>query len=1082
MKTIEEWLEAHGLGQYSETFKKNDIGIAELSDLTEDDFARLGMSIGHKRRIVRELRTTQVPLTPAERRQVTVLFADIVGFTNMSSGLDPEDLLDVINEFQTKSSQLIKDYQGMVIKFVGDGFLAFFGWPAASERDPLNAVRAAKKLADEFGTGILVDGQPLQLRVGIDTGLAVVGDLASNMPDVFGDVPNLAARLQGLAQPNGVLVSEATYNLVNRFYECEATGPLNVKGLGDITAWSVVSERVNKDQLRFSSMGRAPMQGRAKELANLTSAWETASNGNFQIACVEGEAGLGKTRLTSEFVQYVESKADVFNLFGSPDAGQRPMRPIIELIEQLAGFTNSDSKTIRAKKLEKLVSNASLEGDVHFNVMAELFDLPQKELSAILTPESRRASLLSGLQKVLEHKATERPMLVFIEDLHWLDPTTFEFVTLLGSMPNDLSAMILATTRPERPAPWIEQDNCIVQKLSPLSHEDSASILHDMLGGGNDVLGKVINKIIDRADGIPLYLEELSRSVHMTLDDLAIPASLQDSLMARLDRLGGAKEVALAAAILGRDISVSLLSKLLNRNEGSIRSALDELVMEQVLTASNAKGDVGFQYRFRHALLLEAAYDNQLLRHRRDMHARVADILVAWSENGQDINPETIAHHQSKAHRHSEASASLRQAGLIALNAARYEDAEMLFKSALREFSRAVEGTPTNDETKTIELGINIELGRVLIAREGFAAETVGKAFGEAERIGRQLEPGPAMIGALWGNWLFKLVSGDLPRAMELSTELTMMGQAGAELDDSGLLMEASWALGNTQFWGGELDASAASLAHSVSLYDREKHADHALLYGQDPLVAAQCYTAYTQSIRGEHSASWAAQKAAVAQAKTLDHPFSTAWSLCFPAVVAAFRGEGWGAKRLSAAALDHTSNQVMPFWQTAMTIVHGWANARCGNIDAGLAECQAGLDIYDAIGSNTVQPFFRGLLADCYALAGQNQKAIEMLQSGLDLANVTGEKLSKVILYKMTAELGNGDLYDGKTREKNLLTAIDLAQEAGARSVELDAAYLLAKTNSKNHLDTLKTAISNAPEPTKSRMGRRALKLLEGS
>ena len=1082
MDTVDVWLKALGLGQYSDVFVNNDIDIAELAGLTDDDFNRLGVSIGHKRRMLREIENTNVSLGPAERRQVTVLFADIVGFTNLSSGLDPEDLLDVINEFQDESTKLIEDYQGMVVKFVGDGLLALFGWPIASERDPLNAVRAAKKLAEEFGSQVKVGGKPLELRVGIDTGLAVVGDLASNMPDVFGDVPNLAARLQGLAQPSGVLISEATHNLVNRFYSCNATGPIMVKGLGTINAWALEGERVDINQTYYGDVGRIPLQGRTAELNNLRSIWEVASNGSFQIACIQGEAGLGKSRLSSEFMQQIGPEAKIFTLLGSPDAGQKPMRPIIELIEQLADFTNKDTVAARTKKLEQLVADANLQEGAYFNVIAALSDLPQKDLVANFTPESRRASLLSGLKKILEFKAKSGPLLLLIEDLHWLDPTSFELATLVGAMDDNLSAMILATTRPEIAAPWLNQNNCSVQKLAPLNREDAERILHDMLGGGNEVLAKVINQVIDRADGIPLYLEELSRSVHMALDNLAIPASLQDSLMARLDRLGGAREVALAAAILGRDISVGLLSELLNRDERSIRHALDQLVVEQVLTAIDHGNTHDFQYRFRHALLLEAAYDNQLMRHRREMHSRVSDILTDWSEAGQSWAPDAIAYHQSKAHRHSEATANFRQAGLAALNAARYEDAERLFKSALTDFSKAAAGSPLSDDDKTQELGIKIELGRVLIAREGFAAKAVGEAFADAERIGRELGPSPAMIGALWGTWLFKLVSGDLPRAMELSTELTMMGEAGASLDDSGLFMEASWALGNTEFWGGKLDASIASLTRSISIYDHEKHADHAMLYGQDPFVAAQCYTAYTQSIRGEHSAASAAQDAAIAHAKTLNHPFSTAWSLCFPAVVAVFQGEAEEAKRLSAVALGHTNNQVMPFWQTAMTIVHGWAAARCGDIDTGLAECQAGLNVYGAIGSRTVQPFFRGLMADCYALAGQAEQAKEMLQSGIDLADETGELLSTVILHKMTAELGDGGIYDAKTRDKHLLIAIKLAQETGARSVELDAAYLLAKTTGERHFDILKTAVANAPEPTKTRNGRHALKLLEGN
>lgn len=1079
---VDEWLEVIGLQQYSDVFSTNDIGYAELKDLTEDDFRSLGVSIGHMRKMLRAVKEMRPSVSPAERRQVTVLFADIVGFTQLSTTLDPEDLLDIVNEFQTKSSNLIEDYRGMVVKFVGDGLLAFFGWPVASERDPVNCVRAARKLIEMVQNDIDAKGNRLQLRVGVSTGLAVVGDLASNIPDVFGDVPNLAARLQTSAKPGTVLISEATHSLVNHVFACDPSGPLDVKGLGEITAWRVKAERDDQEQTRMSVLGDGLMRGREAEMRKLLSLWDESKKGSFQIGCIEGEAGLGKSRLASETISQFAATTRILRLFGSPDAGQTPMHLIKDFVLQIAGLSPKDGEAIRTKRMRQALKKAGLTTAEDLAVFAELCEVSFANEDVALTPERKRALLFSGIKTLLETVSQGQPTALLVEDLHWLDPNTLELVSNLGSLRADLPMLLLATSRPEMSPPWSEQSNCTVIKLKPLSPEDSAKILQDVLGGGNDVLGNVIRKIIDRADGIPLYLEELSRSVHMTIDSLAIPSSLQDSLMARLDRLGDAKEVALAASILGRDIEESLLTEILGRDPTSVRNALDQLVFEQVLIAAEPSNFSGQQYRFRHALLQEAAYDSQLMRRRREMHSQIADILVGWLNAGKNTTPETIAYHLKAASRSADASIYFRQAGLLALTTARYEEAEKLFNSALSELANSFDGEEgKTDDAKTLELEIKTELGSVLIAREGFAAKAVGSAFEDAERLGRELGPGPALVRALWGMWLYQLVSGNLDRALELSNELNALGDAFAELDGGGLLLEASWALGNTQFWVGDLDASIENLEKSLTYYSLDAHADHALLFGQDPFVAANCYIGYTQSLRGEHSASWAAQKAAVAHAKKLNHPFTTAWSLCFPAVISVFRGEAWGALKLSEAALNHTNNQMMPFWQTAMTIVHGWAIAKTGNAEAGVQEAQAGLDFYDAIGSRTVQPFFRGLVAETYSLGGKQKEALEMIQSAFSLANETGELVSEILLHKSAAQIFAVNNGQNKAVE-HLKICVELSRNKGAHAVELDAAFELTQISGAEFDQTLKDALAHAPEPRKSRTGRKALAYFESA
>ncbi len=1081
MTKVGEWLDGIGLSQYITIFDENDIGYGELTELTEDDLRNLGVSIGHMRRILSAARDLQKQSAPAERRQLTVLFADIVGFTKMSSDLDPEDLLDVVNSFQATCNSVIQEFRGTLVKFVGDGVLAFFGWPIASEPDAINCIRAAKKLTQVINAEIAVEGRGLQVRAGVATGLVVVGDLASNMPDVFGDVPNLAARLQSVAEPGSVVISDSTHQLVSGVFDCDQTNALEIKGLGKITAWKVGSELDGSGAARLSlPTGGNRMEGRDEELATLNGLWDAAMGGRFQMACIEGEAGLGKSRLATEFLYGVRKQADILTFFGSPDAGQTPLRPIVDLIERVAGFQRWDTPDKRVEKLENLIRTSELEAPGHISTFLDVCGLRKDEALTATTAERRRAMLFEGVKSLIESRAAKKPVVVLFEDLHWLDPTTLELSKYLAELQADRPILLLATTRPEQAAPWPDGKAFSNLRLAPLSKEHATLILQETLGGGNDVLANVIGQILRRADGIPLYLEELSRSVHLTIDNLEIPSTLQDSLMARLDRLGDVREIAQVASILGRDIDLDLLAEVLDQPIEQVRIGLEGLVVEQVLTKSLMSGDAEAQYRFRHALLQEAAYDSQLKRKRREAHATAADVLTKWEASGQSVPPENIAFHLSKSRRSAEAVPYYRKAGLIALGDAHYEDAQRLLENAQEELGKATEAAgETTEEVKTSALEMKTELGSVLIAREGFGAPAVGEAFADAERIGRELGPGPALARALWGNWLYNLVSGKLARALELSQELHGLGEAFASLDGSGLLTEASWALGNSQFWVGQLDDSAASLQKSIDLYDAEAHADHALIYGQDPLVAANCYAAYTQSCRGYHSRSWAAQKAAVAHARTTGHPFSIAWSLSFPALTATFRGEGWAAHRLSTAALQHTSEQMMPFWQTAMTMVHGWSRVRMGEIKGGLAEAEAGLAAYCSIGSKTVQPYFRGMVADCMVRAGRLEDAGNMIRSAFEVAHETGENLSLTWLHIAAAEHLQAQGASESQITDHLEAGLKLSRELGASAPEVNAAYALAKMHGKASAEVLRDVLARAPEPAGSRTGRRALALL---
>ncbi|MEM7498885.1 MAG: adenylate/guanylate cyclase domain-containing protein [Pseudomonadota bacterium] len=1089
MSDIAAWLERHGLGMHAAAFEANDIEPETLRELTEADLRELGLSIGHRRKLMQVIRAMVEggPVSPAipsaranetERRQITVLFADVVGYTALSRRLDPEELFEAINVYQEVCGRVVRRNGGIVSQYVGDGLVALFGWPLASEHDARNGVRSGLAIQSEIAGIGLIGGEPLEVRIGVATGLALVGDLGPEGSDVMGDVPNLAARLQGVARPGEVAIADTTRQLVERAFDCEPFDAVRLKGFEDDTgAWRVLGARAETEAAGRAGAQGVPLIGRAQELERLETAWAEAGAGESGVICIRGEAGMGKSRLLGEFLSGLGEGAEVLRLFGAPDAGQSPLRPVMALLERLAGIRAEDDTAARRTRFEALLAAHGLEGEGFAPIFAEALGLePASSSATTISAERRRAMLFDGTCRMLAGIAARGPTAIAFEDLHWLDPATLDFAARLPAALEGTRALIVATARPEGPIPW---EGAEIVDLRRLAEADAVSLLRHQAGGHSGLDDTVLHQIVERSGGVPLYLEELTKSASDAPESPVIPVTLQDALMARLDRLGEARRITQMAAVIGRDFSASLLAAVMALPATVLAAPLERLVEEQILSREGP-ADIAATpvYSFRHVLLAEAAYESQLRSRRRAAHGAVADALNRAFPEEVQAAPERVARHLAAAGRPAEAVPLFRLAGLRALGQAHYREAEALLGAALEALGDAVaEGAFSRGGSRQMELEILSELGTAQIALKGFAASEVGEVFEQAEALGRKIGPGPALARALWGGWLYHLVSGDLARAEALSRELLALGEgARAETGDTGLLTEAHWAFGDTLFWRGRMAEASRALDESLALFDAEAHGAHALLFGQDPCVAAHCYQAYASWALSDHARVRSSIASAIERAHEIGHPFSMAWALCFGPLVATWREEPWVAKRLSAIALRHTEQQIVPFWQSAMTIVHGWARAGCGEVIEGCAMAEEGLAFYQAIGSRTVQPYFRGLVAECLRAAGRHDAAAAMIEEAFDGARRSGETVSEIWLHIYDARLRRARGVARDQAAAALERAIAMARETGAVELELTAAVERDRLSGDGEADWVRPALARAVDPKKSRAGRRAI------
>jgi class 3 adenylate cyclase/tetratricopeptide (TPR) repeat protein len=796
MQQIADWLKQLGMSEYVQCFAENRIDFSVLPDLTDQDLEKLGVLLGDRRKMLRAISGLKAvdapiavataapaaprPLDTAERRQVTVMFSDLVGSTALSARMDPEDLREVISAYQNCVAETVQRFGGFVAKFMGDGVLIYFGYPQAHEDDAERAVRAGLELIAAVKD--LKTHAVLQTRVGIATGLVVVGDLIGSGEaqerGIVGETPNLAARLQCIAQPNGVVIAESTRRLLGNLFELEDLGAQDLKGIaGPVRAWAALREASVEGRFEaFHASGLTELVGREEELDLLFRRWSKAKTGEGQAVLLSGEPGIGKSRLTAALLERLANAPHTrLRYFCSPQHTDSALYPIISQMERAAGFAHDDTPQAKVDKLDTVLA-LSFTPRQDAALFAEMLSLPNDGRYPVLelAPPQRRQRTLEALTSQVEALSRSNPVLMIFEDVHWLDPTSLEALGRTVDRLRTLGVLLIVTYRPEFEPPWIGRPYVTALTLNRLGEREIAAMI-DGVTGNKPLPESIRQDIIERTDGVPLFVEEMTKAVMETEGEgearkttaavpssaQAVPASLHASLMARLDRLGAAKEMAQIGAVIGREFSHALLAAVAGRAEAELQSALHRLIAAGLLFRQGVPPHA--TYLFKHALVQDAAYGTLLREPRRALHARIAETLRDGFTTIADAEPEVVAHHFTQAALAEAGIEWWSKAGERALRTSAYEEAIAHLEKALA-LAGALAESPTQ---RLLRLRLQIAYGQALIHARGFASQETTAAFSRAREFASGIEEVSERFPVYYGLWASSWVRGELAQMRE---------------------------------------------------------------------------------------------------------------------------------------------------------------------------------------------------------------------------------------------------------------------------------------------------------------------------
>jgi class 3 adenylate cyclase/predicted ATPase len=1026
---------------------------AQVTERLEEPFAQRGLP-------------PAAPHAPeAERRQLTVLFCDLVDSTALASRLDPEDWREVVRAYQDTCAKVIARYDGHIAQYLGDGLLVYFGYPLAHEDDAPRAVRTGlgivEALAQLNGRLAQEHGVQLAVRLGIHTGL-VVGDVGGGTRQeqlALGETPNLAARLQGIATPNTLVISAATFQLLGGFFACQSLGTPLLKGVAQpIEVYQVLYESTARSRLEAAGRTRlTPLVGREQEVALLLERWAQVKEGLGQVVLLSGEAGIGKSRLVQVLTDQVasEPRAWLTPCQCSPYYQNTALYPMIDLLERVAlRFGREESPEQKLRKLEGFVVQYGLPLAEVVPLFAALLSLP---LPADYAPlnlslEQQKQKTLHALLTILRRIAAQQPVLFVMEDLHSVDPTTLEWLSLLVDQGPTARILALLTFRPDFRPPWTGRAHLTQVTLSRLPRHQAAE-LTGRVAQGKALPPEVVAQVVAKTDGVPLFVEELTKMVlesgllqeraeryELTgpLPPLAIPTTLHDSLMARLDRLAAVKGLAQLGATLGREFSYELLQAVSPWDEDTLRRGLHQLVQAEFLYQQGLPPRA--TYTFKHALIQEAAYQSLLWSIRQQYHQRIAQVLAAQFPETAETHPELLAHHYTEAGFSAQALPYWQRAGQRALERSAHLEAVAHLTKGLQGLATL----PDTPERAQQELALHITLGPALMNTKGFEAPEVLHTYARAHELCcQQVRDTQQLFPVLWGLWYLHLVRGQLQRAYEVGEELLGVAR---QRQDPVLCVEAHRALGISLFWRGEFGPAHTHMQHALARYDPQQMRDHVVRYGQEPGVACRFTGAVTLWLLGypDQARQWS--EAALTQAQGVGHAFTLQQTLAWSALLRLLRREAAVAQeRAEAQRALCTEHGFAPYLAWG-TIFRGSALAAQGGWAEGLAQLREGLVAY-RVTARLPWLLFLGLRAEACGQAGQVEEGLRALDEALEAMQTTEERLYEAEVYRLRGELlrQQSAAQQGEA-EVRLQQALTVAHRQQAKSLELRAAMSLSR------------------------------------
>jgi class 3 adenylate cyclase/predicted ATPase len=1081
MQEIADWLKQLGMHEYTQGFAENHIDFAVLSDLTDQDLEKIGVkSLGHRRRLLRAIAglkassATAIAAAPlatpraadtAERRQVTVMFSDLVGSTALAARMDPEDLRELISAYKKCVAEAVRRFGGFVAQYLGDGVLVYFGYPEAHEDDAERAVRAGLEVIATLSA--LRTSASLQTRIGIATGLVVVGDLtgSGNAQErgIIGETPNLAARLQAIAEPNTVLVAETTRRLLGNLFELRDVGARSLKGIAEpVRTWMVL--RASTVESRFEALhpsGLTALVGREEETELLLRRWSRAKSGEGQVVLISGEAGIGKSRLTAVLLESAASEPHTrLRYFCSPQHTDSAFYPIVGQMERAAGFLHNDMPQQKLDKLDAALahSSASIQ-DVA--LIAEMLSLPDdgRYPALELTPQHRRRKTMEALTAQMVALSRQKPVLMILEDAHWADPTSLEAFSRAVDRIRRLKVLLLVTFRPEFDAPWVGRPHVTVLIINRLA-EHQADAMIDRIVGNRLLPGKIRQDIIERSDGIPLFVEEMTKAVVEAGNEtvaqrtaaailspaLAVPASLHASLMARLDRLGGpAKELAQIAAVIGREFSHALLASVAHQPEPELRSALDRLIAAGLLFHRDEPPHA--TYLFKHALVQDAAYGTLLREPRRTLHARIAETIERKFADVAENRPELLARHWTEAGQIEKAAGLWGKAGQRSLARSALVEAAEQLRRALDQISTL----PSTPALRGEQIKLQVALVNALMHVKGYAApepkaavEQARQFIERAEELGEPPEDPLLLFSVLYGVWAASYVAfnGDVTR--ELASQFLALADKQRQIVP---LMIGHRLMGTSLLLTGEISNGRKHYDQAFALYDPAKHRPLATRFGQDIGVSIFVYRALAQWMLGYPDTALADADHAVEDARASGHASTLMYAQFHTSLTNVLCAKYAAANAQSNDVVRLAEEKAAAIWQALATMQKGCVLALSGKASEGVQMITAGIATYRSTGSRVYLPIFLSHLSGAYAELGQFDDAWRCIGEAMTAIETTNERwyeaeinrVSGVIALKLP-QLGSSQA------EIYFERALTVARVQQSKSWELRAAMSMAR------------------------------------
>jgi class 3 adenylate cyclase/tetratricopeptide (TPR) repeat protein len=1002
-----------------------------------------------------------IPAAPdAERRQLTVMFCDLVGSTALSTGMDPEDLRDVIASFQSRCSAAIRRYDGFVAKYMGDGILVYFGYPRAHEDEAERSVRAGLDIVDampELNAAVRrPPGVELAVRIGIATGPVIVGDQigegTASETAVVGETPNLAARLQALAQPNQIVVSAATRAMLGDYFDLEDLGAYEFKGFAEpVPAWRVLSAR--DVESRFAATrtgGAAPLVGRQEEMGLLLRAWDGSCHGRGQVVLIQGEAGVGKSRLVESLRETAGKDHTWVAIRCSPFHTASAFHPIIEHLKRVFGWQSEDTAPQHLAKLEAgLAGFKALPLSECVRLFTDLMSVTVPEdcyprLS--MTAQQQRDATLDAIVAWLIETAERAPVLMAWEDLHWADPTTLETLGMLIEQAPTAAMLVVATYRPELTPPWPQRSHMIPITLNRLERPEVETMVGH-LAGGRPLPGEVVDHIVAKADGVPLYVEELTKAIlgsgvlearadiyvlRGALAQLRIPETLQDSLMARLDRAPLLREVAQLGSVLGREFAYDMISALAGIEEEMLQSGLGQLVADELLYQSGRPPRS--RYLFKHALIQDAAYQSLLKRTRQQYHQQVAKLLEDRFPEVASTQPELVAHHYTEANCPAQAIAYWLRAGLAAASKSANAEAVDQFRRGLA----LVDALPDPREPAERELDLQMALGPALYATKLASHPDIGRAYARAWELCQKLADYSREFTALRGLQLYHGNLLETEKSRHFAEEALRVAE---RLGDAARLVGGHMALGVTLYHQGKLEPALAQFRRGFELFDPNMQFPD--WPGSHPGVQCQFFPAVISWMLGYPDRSLDELRAALGSAETLGHAVTLAQTMCYAAFVHIFRHEPSAAADCAGRALRICEEQRIQSFHRPALCASGWALGVSGESEKGLAQIRRGVD---GFGLGSHRHILLALQAAAQLATGKPEEALASVAAGLQAVEKAGGAPLEAELHRLRGEAllaGAGTLSEAETAMQQ---GIDVARRQNAKSWELRAATSLAR------------------------------------